>query len=106
MELDAVSEELDTKLDRQLKKQEHDYLKGYSIYVKTKEKELKTLIQKLNAKNSNNTLKDETIYKLNQKVDSLNKVCETIDKEKLELNEKVKHWMARAQAFEQDKNFL
>jgi hypothetical protein len=89
-----------------LKKQEHDYLKGYSIYVKTKEKELKTLIQKLNAKNSNNTLKDETIYKLNQKVDSLNKVCETIDKEKLELNEKVKHWMARAQAFEQDKNFL
>lgn len=106
MELDAVIEELDTKLDRQLKKQEHDYLKGYSIYVKTKEKELKTLIQKLNAKNSNNTLKDETIYKLNQKVDSLNKVCETIDKEKLELNEKVKHWMARAQAFEQDKNFL
>jgi hypothetical protein len=79
-----------------LKKQEHDYLKGYSIYVKTKEKELKTLIQKLNAKNSNNTLKDETIYKLNQKVDSLNKVCETIDKEKLERNEKVKHWMARA----------
>ena len=106
MELDAVIEELDTKLDRQLKKQEHDYLKGYSIYVKTKEKELKTLIQKLNAKNSNNTLNDETIYKLNQKVDSLNKVCETIDKEKLELNEKVKHWMARAQAFEQDKNFL
>ena len=43
-DLDAVIEELDTKLDRQLKKQEHDYLKGYSIYVKTKEKELKTLI--------------------------------------------------------------
>ncbi|MEC7228308.1 MAG: creatininase family protein, partial [Candidatus Latescibacterota bacterium] len=40
--------QLDVKLDRQLKKQEHDYLKGYSIYVKTKEKELKTLIQKLN----------------------------------------------------------
>ena len=43
-ELDEVIEELDTKLDNQLKKQEHDYLKGYSIYVKTKEKELKTLI--------------------------------------------------------------
>ena len=41
-ELDEVIEELDTKLDHQLKKQEHDYLKGYSIYVKTKEKELKT----------------------------------------------------------------
>ena len=105
-ELDDAISGLDKQLDQKLKKQEHDYLKGYSIYVKTKEKELKTLIQKLNAKNSNNTLKDETIYKLNQKVDSLNKVCETIDKEKLELNEKVKHWMARAQAFEQDKNFL
>ena len=43
-ELDDVIEDLDDKLDKQLKKQEHDYLKGYSIYVKTKEKELKTLI--------------------------------------------------------------
>ena len=104
--LDEVISELDVKLDRQLKKQEHDYLKGYSIYVKTKEKELKTLIQKLNAKNSNNTLKDETIYKLNQKVDSLNKERVKMESEKQELNEKIKHWMARAQAFEQDKNFL
>ena len=80
--LDAVIEELDGNLDRQLKKQEHDYLKGYSIYVKTKEKELKTLIQKLNAKNSNNTLKDETIYKLNQKVDSLNKERVKMESEK------------------------
>ena len=44
LELDAVISELDDKLDAQLKKQERDYLKGYSIYVKTKEKELKTLI--------------------------------------------------------------
>ena len=80
--LDEVISELDVKLDRQLKKQEHDYLKGYSIYVKTKEKELKTLIQKLNAKNSNNTLKDETIYKLNQKVDSLNKERVKMESEK------------------------
>ena len=89
-----------------MKKQEHDYLKGYSIYVKTKEKELKTLIQKLNAKNSNNTLKDETIYKLNQKVDSLNREREKVENEKQELSEKIKHWTSRAQAFEQDKNFL
>ena len=81
-ELDDVIGDLDEKLDAQLKKQEHDYLKGYSIYVKTKEKELKTLIQKLNDKNSNNTLKDETIYKLNQKVDGLNKFCAKIETEK------------------------
>ena len=60
----------------------------------------------MNAKNSNNTLKDETIYKLNQKVDSLNKEREKVENEKQELNEKIKHWMSRAQAFEQDKNFL
>ena len=29
-----------------------------------------------------------------------------MENEKQELNEKIKHWMARSQAFEQDKNFL
>ena len=89
-QLDDVIDELDQKLDKQLKKQEHDYLKGYSIYVKTKEKELKTLIQKLNAKNSNNTLKDETIYKLNQKVDGLNKERVKMEQEKQKLNDQIK----------------
>ena len=48
-------------------------MQGYSIYIKSKEKELKNLVQKLNAKNSNNTIKDETIYKLSQKLESLNR---------------------------------
>ena len=56
--------DLDTKLDKVLKKQEHDYLKAYSIYVKEKEKDLRLLITKLNEKNSNNSLKDDLIYKL------------------------------------------
>ena len=105
-ELDDVIGDLDEKLSAQLQKQEHDYLKGYSIYVKTKEKELKTLIQKLNDKNQNNTLKDETIYKLNQKVDGLNKFCSKIESEKQELSDKIKNLQARAQALDQDKNFL
>ena len=67
-----VIDGLDEKLDRVLKKQEHDYLKGYSIYVKQKEKELKELINKLNEKNSNNTLKDEMIYNLKQTIGKLN----------------------------------
>ena len=50
-ELNDVIFGLDEKLDRQLKKQEHDYLKGYHIYVKQKEKELKELINKLSDKN-------------------------------------------------------
>ena len=49
---------LDVKLNRVLAKQEYEYLKGYNIYVKRKEKELRDLIEKLNDKNSNNDLKD------------------------------------------------
>ena len=44
-----------------------------------------------------------------RKVKALKYLREFRDKmetEKQELNEKIKHWMARAQAFEQDKNFL
>ena len=56
--------DLDVKLDKVLRKQEHDYLKAYSIYVKEKEKDLRLLITKLNEKNSNNSLKDDLIFKL------------------------------------------
>ena len=36
----------------------------------------------------------------------MNREREKVENEKQEMNEKIKHWMARAQAFEQDKNFL
>ena len=71
-DLEDVIDGLDEKLDRVLKKQEHDYLKGYSIYVKQKEKELKELINKLNEKNQNNTQKDELIHNLKQTISKLN----------------------------------
>lgn len=54
-----------------LLKQEYDYLKGYNIYVKRKEKELRELIDKLNEKNSNNTLKDEKINTLERTLHAL-----------------------------------
>ena len=41
-----------------LAKQEYEYLKGYNIFVKRKEHELRELIAKLNEKNSDNTIKD------------------------------------------------
>ena len=43
-------------------------MKGYNIYVKRKEKELRELIDKLNEKNSNNTLKDEKISNLEKTI--------------------------------------
>ena len=36
----------------------------------------------------------------------MNREREKVENEKQELGEKVKHWTSRAQAFEQDKNFL
>jgi len=63
-DVDGMIGELDDKLNKVLKKQEHDYLKAYSIYVKEKEKDLRLLITKLNEKNSNNSLKDDLIFKL------------------------------------------
>ena len=37
--VNGTIDDLDTKLDKVLKRQEQDYLKGYTIYVKQKEKE-------------------------------------------------------------------
>jgi hypothetical protein len=54
-----------------LQKQEYEYLKGYNIYVKRKEKELRELIEKLNEKNSNNTLKDEKINNLERTIHAI-----------------------------------
>ena len=69
--LSDVIEDLDKKLDRVLKKQEHEYLKGYSLYVKQKERELRELISKLNDKNSNASLKDQIIYEKTQTIAAL-----------------------------------
>jgi hypothetical protein len=60
--------DLDVKLNRVLKRQEQQYLKGYSIYVREKEKELRDLVTKLNERNTNNSVKDEIIQALKQTI--------------------------------------
>ena len=59
---------MDTRLNEVLKRQEGDYLKGYSIYVREKERELRDLIIKINEKNQTNQLKDEIIFQLKNKI--------------------------------------
>ena len=54
-ELDEAISGLDKQLDDKLKKQEHDYLKGYSMYVKQKEQDLRKIIAELNKNNEGNT---------------------------------------------------
>eukprot|EP00347_Sterkiella_histriomuscorum_P023615 403333985 len=105
-QLEDIITDLDKKLNRVLLKQEYDYLKGYNIYVKRKEKELRELIDKLNEKNSNNTLKDEKINNLERTIHAIREDQIKQEKEKEALNEKVKYWKTKALGYEQEKDFL
>ena len=105
-ELNEVIKDLDGKLTDVLKRQEADYLKSYSIYVKQKQKDLKDIITRMSANNSDNDQKDKKIFTLQRQLDELNKDRVKMESEKQELQERVKHWMARAQGFEQDMHTL
>jgi hypothetical protein len=63
-ELKDTIEDLDLKLNRVITKQEYDYLQGYQLFVNKKTKDLRAIIDKLNEKNANSTLKDEKIVEL------------------------------------------
>ena len=95
-QLEDTIQDLDKKLNRVLAKQEYEYLKGYNIYVKQKEKDLRELIEKLNEKNSNNTLKDEKISKLENTISAIREDQIRQEKEKEKLHENVKYWKTKA----------
>lgn len=57
-ELTGVIEKLDGHLNDVLRRQEYEYLQAYNIYVKRKEKELRSLIDALDEKNQNNNSKE------------------------------------------------
>jgi len=104
--LDAAIAGLDEQLDKKLKKQEHDYLKGYSMYVKQKEQDLRKIIAELNKNNEGNTAKEERICVLKNTIKKMNDEQIRSEQEKGDLKEKVKYWKSRSDAFEQDKVFL
>ena len=52
-ELDNTIVDLDQKLHRVIAKQEYEYLKGYNVYVKQKERELKDTIIQLSERYNN-----------------------------------------------------
>ena len=105
-QIDSVINGLDEKLNLVLAKQEYEYLKGYNIYVKRKEKELRELICKLNEKNSNNTLKDEKINNLEKTIASIRDDQIKMEKEKDEQSKKIKHWHTKATNMQSERDFL
>jgi hypothetical protein len=106
LEINKTIHNLDHKLNVVLAKQEYEYLKSYNIYVKRKEKELRDLIEKLNEKNSNNTLKDEKINNLEKTIQSIRDDQIRMEKEKDERVKEIKKWQSRANNFEQERDFL
>ena len=91
-EMKEVINTLDSKLNLVLAKQEYEYLKGYNIYVKRKERELRELIGKLNDKNSNNTLKDEKIQNLEKTIQSIQQDQIKMQKDKDDQTKLIKKW--------------
>ena len=105
-DIEETINNLDDKLNLVLAKQEYEYLKGYNIYVKRKESELRKLIEKLNEKNSNNTLKDEKINNLEKTIQSIRDDQIRMEKEKDEMTKKIKKWQSKSNNFEQERDFL
>lgn len=105
-QIDNVILDLDEKLNLVLAKQEYEYLKGYNLYIKRKEKELRDLIEKLNEKNSNNTLKDEKIIQLEKAIDSLRNDLSNSDKKNDEMSKQIKNYATRVDVVTQERDFL
>lgn len=104
--MEGVITDLDLKLNNVLKRQEYDYLKGYNIYVKRKEKDLRELFDKLQEKSNNTTIKDEKIIKLEKTIIAINSQRVELEQEKQKLTENVKSLKAQAVINQQERDFL
>lgn len=63
-QMDLTLEDMDQKLVGVIRSHEQDYLKGYAIFVREKERELKELVIKLNNRANVSGMKDQVIAML------------------------------------------
>ena len=89
-DLDDTIKDLDVKLNRVLAKQEYEYFKGYNIYVKRKEKDLRDLILKLSEKHSTYNSKDEKLMNMEKTLESIKQDRINQENTNIELRKKVK----------------
>lgn len=104
--IDGTIGNLDEKLNILLAKQEYEYLKSYNIYVKRKEQELRDLINKLNERNANSTMKDDKINSLEKTIQSIRDDQIRMEEEKVKQAKSIKQWQSKANNFEQERDFL
>ena len=105
-DIQDVIADLDTRLNRVLAKQEYEYLKGYNIYVKKKEKELRQLIDKLNQKNSTSNTKDKKINDLNTTIQRIREDQINLEKMKEKQRKETLKWRSKAENLDEDCKFL
>lgn len=105
-QIKEVIGDLDVKLNRVLAKQEYEYLKGYNIYVKKKEKELRQLIDTLNKKNSTSNTKDQKIIELNSTIQRIRNDQMNLEKMKEKQRKETLKWRSKAENLDEDCKFL
>jgi len=81
-------------------------LKGYNIYVKRKEQDLRELFEKLQEKSNNTTIKDEKIIKLEKTIIGINSERVELEHQKQKLTENVRSLKAQAAIDIQEREFL
>lgn len=101
-QIKEVISDLDIKLNRVLAKQEYEYLKGYNIYVKKKEKELIQLIDTLNKKNSTSNTKDAKINELNSTIQRIRNDQMKLEQMKEEQRKETLKWRSKAENLDED----
>lgn len=105
-DLDDVIKDLDVKLNRVLAKQEYEYLKGYNVYVRQKEKELKTTIQQLSERYNNQGAKEKKVQALQLAIKSIREEQIYIDRENLNLKDTIKKLKINVSEVTQEKTFF
>ena len=89
-ELDETIKDLDVKLNRVLAKQEYEYLQGYNVYVKQKEKELKETINQLSERYNNQGAKDTKLLTLQKAIKGIREEQIKMDRDNIGLKTQVK----------------
>jgi hypothetical protein len=97
---------MDEKLKNQIRKHEFEYLKGYSIYVRQKERELKELVVRLNNQDLDSKLKDEIVFGLKQQLKARIEETIKIEKSEISLKAKVKQLLEEKQEIQKDFEFM
>ena len=104
--LEHIMKDLQSKLENVVKRQEEEYKKGYHIYVKRKERDLKRLIDKLNEKNSTSNTKDRKIGALEGEIERIRLEKKKLDEMKEKQRKEALRWKAMAGNLEEDRKML